>query len=128
MKKKSGFTLVELLVVIGIIALLISILLPSLAKARQAAVTLQCLANLRSIGQGIMLYQNDNKGLYPYGWVTGWNGALTPPDWEQRYAYTTISKTLNPGADANDLNPWSTSRIVAMSFCEPRSCRLQLSS
>jgi len=63
----AAFTLVELLVVIGIIAVLIAILLPSLAKARAGAVTLQCAANLRSIGQGLALYQGENAGYYPMG-------------------------------------------------------------
>ena len=64
-RRRSGFTLVELLVVIGIISLLISILLPSLAKARAAAVKLVCQSNLRSIGQAMEMYANENKDWYP---------------------------------------------------------------
>ncbi len=57
----SGFTLVELLVVIGIIALLISILLPSLARAREQSRMTKCVAHQREIGKGAAVFQNDHK-------------------------------------------------------------------
>lgn len=70
--RRAGFTLVELLVVIGIIAVLVAILMPALNKARQAAQTLTCLSNLRQVGMGVLMYASDNNNLLPAGQWENW--------------------------------------------------------
>src|SRR5258705_3230851 len=66
-----GFTLVELLVVIGIIALLIAILLPALARARESANSVKCLSNVRQLGMAFQMYTNANGGAFPPSGVAG---------------------------------------------------------
>src|SRR5690242_17361226 len=94
---RRGFTLVELLVVIGIIALLISILLPSLNRARETANRVKCASNLRQIGQAIQLYSNENRGFFPRTYFDGSGNVTT-------------NMVSNMGSQASD--PFSNSGTV----------------
>jgi prepilin-type N-terminal cleavage/methylation domain-containing protein/prepilin-type processing-associated H-X9-DG protein len=82
---QAGFTLVELLIVIGIIAVLIAILLPALNKAQEAGKAIQCASNMRTIGQQMMIYISENKGVIPPA------GIIYPP---------------SPGASFNNISSW----------------------
>ena len=80
--RRIGFTLVELLVVIGIIALLISILIPVLGRARDQANKTACLSNIRQIGIAFRMYALNNKDWCPWGArLDNPGGADLPADW-----------------------------------------------
>ncbi|MGF1634215.1 MAG: type II secretion system protein [Phycisphaerae bacterium] len=87
MTRRQGFTLVELLVVIGIIAVLISLLLPALNKAREAANSSACLSNMRQVGIAFATYANDYKyvTMYSYRNAPGenWNGLGESIPWSR---------------------------------------------
>jgi prepilin-type N-terminal cleavage/methylation domain-containing protein/prepilin-type processing-associated H-X9-DG protein len=91
-QQSRGFTLVELLVVIGIIAVLIAILLPALTKARQQAARVACMSNQRQLITGATAYMVHNKGRFPYQpaaprAVTPWLDD-THANWGPNWAYT----------------------------------------
>lgn len=98
-RKPVAFTLVELLVVIGIIAVLISLLLPSLNRARQMASRTACASNLRQIGIAMLTYTNENRGFLPPPGLsvgTRFTGLGTPP-WEiSIMKYMNMKMTWDP--------------------------------
>ena len=86
-----GFTLVELLVVIGIIAVLISILLPALQKARDQAMSIKCRSNLRQLTIACQMYANENRGYLP-----GPRGIIQPPAGSGAYKFGMTDASIRP--------------------------------
>jgi prepilin-type N-terminal cleavage/methylation domain-containing protein/prepilin-type processing-associated H-X9-DG protein len=103
MKRNKGFSLIELLIVIAIIAILAALLFPVLDQAKQRAWTAQCISNLRQIGMGMKMFADDNGGFYPEsGNDIYWNAidpATGKASWMQQiYSYTMGTNVYNcPG-------------------------------
>jgi prepilin-type N-terminal cleavage/methylation domain-containing protein len=107
-QQRHAFTLVELLVVIGIIALLISVLLPSLNRARQAGNLVDCQARLQQMGQALQIYTAQHKGLLPWSVIDHsepWTDATLPNASNREtlwWWFFTLSEVVNKNTLAPD--------------------------
>ena len=107
---RRGFTLVELLVVIGIIALLIAILMPSLSRARAQANAVKCASQMRDIGNQLMIYATANKGvLWPLKATTiyrsGYKHRGGDEAYNERWPMYVFSPPPSPGRDGKYIHP-----------------------
>ena len=96
--RRCAFTLVELLLVIGVIAVLIGILLPVLSKARAQANRVACLSNIKQLGTGILMYCNDNDGYFPT--CAYWDDGLAHKPYPEDWVHWQQSRDLNDSAIA----------------------------